>query len=189
MRLVDYYAHYKSKTWGAKTEIRKSRLLLKVWRHFSRVQTSSSNWGVLAGNELKHTPGKSCLQNKRNKSSVEDIEIANLDKLEVASFQKKRAKRERLTAYTNILIRSAKKLSYGSCLQYDSDTSAAKPREAADDVKKMTKEANEASKDATDYREEQSWPLAYSNFDHHYSAKLLTSYSKRSMAYDAVSRS
>lgn len=68
------------------------RLLLRLERHFSPVETSSSNKGVLARKALNETPQRESLRNETDRSSVQEVEIINLHGLEIASSPETRAR-------------------------------------------------------------------------------------------------
>lgn len=97
-----YDATNKVEKWEKKAEMRERGPLLKVERHFSPVESSSSDKVVLDGNALKGTTRKRIWQNKEDRSSAQEVKIINLVDLEGASTPKKRARTERLITHSKL---------------------------------------------------------------------------------------
>lgn len=95
MHLFIYDANDRSKKWKIKAEMRGKCFLMKVERHCSPVQSSSSNQGVLGKTDLKDTPPKRGLRNKEETGSDQEVGIIDIDDEKVASYPKKRHKTER----------------------------------------------------------------------------------------------
>lgn len=127
MSPFDYNAEDKPKKWKAKAEIQEKCLLLQVQRHFSPTENSSSSRGILGENDLKYSPRKRSLQNKRDKSSVQKVEIINLDDLEVASPPQKRSRAEMSATLSKIITGTTMKSSDDSYARHRSGATAVKP--------------------------------------------------------------
>lgn len=103
--------------------MQENRPLQRVERHVSPAENCSSDRGALRKNTLKDTPLKKSLQNKRDRSSAQKIDITDIDDLEVATPTEKRARTELSTRLSKIMTRGAKKSSNGSRLLQGSETS------------------------------------------------------------------
>lgn len=85
--------------------------------------------------------------NERDKSSVQVVEIINLDDLEVASPTRKRATTEKYITPSKRIRISAMKPSDGSHLQLRRKRSTAEPPAMANVVKKMTEKTKNVPED------------------------------------------
>lgn len=123
--------------------MRKERLLLHVYQHFSLVEIYISKQGVQGESALKETSSKSTVRNKRYSSSTNDIKIKYRDDQEITFPAKKRARTERSTMISIIKSRKVKKSSEGSRIQQHTKTNTEKLHLTADVMKNMTAKAKE----------------------------------------------
>lgn len=107
--------------------MRENHLLLTVERSISAVESFFCCQRATCENDLDETLGKRGLPNSKYRRSAQEIQTINPDDLEVASFQKKRARMEKSTTSSRSITRSARKFSDSSRCQKRSKTSAKSP--------------------------------------------------------------
>lgn len=89
------------------------------------------------------------LQNKRDRSTAQEVEIINIYGLEVAFPPNKKAKTERITTPSKTITGSTQRSSDSSNCQQCSEASGTKLPAIADFVKNMTEKAKKELEDTT----------------------------------------
>lgn len=118
--------------------MRVSRLFLKNKRRFSHTETSFSNQGVLRENVLKDTQRKTGLQKKGTEAWLKGLKLLIPKIWKYVLSRRNRSSTEQSITPTMIIPRTAKMSSNRSRMQQRSKTSAAKPPDTSEVVKKKT---------------------------------------------------